>query len=90
MISSRHPASFVAALAVWTLAGGPSGCGDGKPSVDTSLNEATVTGVVSVKGKPATGGRSISIPATRDASYRPKSADIGPDGTYIGQDVHGR
>ena len=33
-----------------------AGCGDGKPSVDSSLTEATVTGLVSVKGKPATGG----------------------------------
>ncbi len=30
-----------------------AGCGDGKPWVDTKLTECTVSGIVSVKGKPA-------------------------------------
>src|SRR4051794_15189478 len=81
MIASRHPASFVAAIAVWTLAA-VSGCGDGKPSVDTSLNEATVTGVVSVKGKPASGGKINFNPSNSGRIVPTKSADIGPDGTY--------
>ena len=41
-----------------------------------------MSGTVTVKGTPATGGRSCSTRATRIASCRPGSADIGPDGSY--------
>ena len=41
-----HRAFFILACAT-------AGCGDGKPWVDKSLSEATVSGIVSVKGKPA-------------------------------------
>jgi hypothetical protein len=58
------------------------GCGDGKPSVDTSLTEATVSGVVSVKGKPATGGKINFNPANSGRIVGINSADIGPDGSY--------
>ena len=81
MIVSRHPASFVTALAAWALAA-VSGCGDGKPSIDTSLNEATVTGVVSVKGKPASGGKINFNPSNSGRIVPTKSAEIGPDGSY--------
>ncbi len=59
-----------------------AGCGDGKPYVDTSLTEATVTGVVSVKGKPATGGKINFNPANAGRIVGINSADIGPDGSY--------
>ncbi|MEJ7639981.1 MAG: hypothetical protein WKF75_18915 [Singulisphaera sp.] len=32
------------------------GCGEGKPSVESSETEATVTGKVTIRGKPATKG----------------------------------
>jgi hypothetical protein len=59
-----------------------SGCGDAKPYTDTSLTEATVTGVVSVKGAPATGGV-IRFNAANSGRIVPaRTADIGPDGHY--------
>ena len=51
----RFRCSFLLVTIVLSMATGP-GCGDGKPSIDTSLNEATVTGIVSANGVPATGG----------------------------------
>lgn len=58
------------------------GCGDGKPAVDTSLTEATVSGIVTVKGTPATGGRILFNPSNSDRVVPTRSADIGPDGSY--------
>ncbi len=69
------------------LAGAP-GCGDGKPSIDTSLNEATVTGVVSVKGVPATGGTILFNPSNSGRIVPTRSADIGPDGKYTIKTIH--
>jgi hypothetical protein len=71
------PAILPLALFVTVL-----GCGDGKPSVDTSLREATVTGVVLVKGKPATGGTIRFNPSNSERIVGTKSAEIGPDGSY--------
>jgi hypothetical protein len=59
-----------------------SGCGDGKPSVDTSLTEATVTGVVTAKGVPVTGGTIHFNPSNAGRISETKTAQIGPDGTY--------
>ena len=59
-----------------------AGCGDGKPSMDTSLTEATVSGVVSVKGVPATGGSILFNPSNAGRIVPTRSAPIGPDGTY--------
>lgn len=59
-----------------------SGCGDGKPSVDTSLTEATVSGLVSVKGTPATGGQIRFNPSNSGRIVPTRSAEIGPDGRY--------
>lgn len=81
MIALRRPARIVFPLVCLTLAT-VSGCGDGKPSVDTSLNEATVSGVVSVKGKPATGGKINFNPSNSGRIVPVKSAEIGPDGSY--------
>lgn len=59
-----------------------TGCGDGKPSIDTSLTEATVTGVVSVKGVPATAGTINFNPSNSGRIVSTKTAEIGPDGRY--------
>jgi hypothetical protein len=59
-----------------------AGCGDGKPSMDTSPTEATVSGVVSVKGVPATGGAILFNPSNAGRIVPTRSAPIGPDGTY--------
>jgi hypothetical protein len=58
------------------------GCGDGKPNVDTSLTEATVNGVVSVKGVPATGGTIHFNPSNSGRIVPTRTAEIGPDGSY--------
>jgi hypothetical protein len=45
--------------APWVLLGAlvaATGCGEGKPRVDTSTTEATVKGIVKIRGKPARGG----------------------------------
>jgi hypothetical protein len=63
------------------LAGLGSGCDD-RPAVDSSMTEATVTGTVLVKGKPATGGEIRFDPANVDRLVGPRTAPIGKDGTY--------
>ncbi len=77
--SSRRIAAFVAAV---TLAIAAAGCGDGKPWVDTSLNEATVSGIVSVKGKPADGGTILFNASNSGRIVPARTAKIGPDGSY--------
>jgi hypothetical protein len=59
-----------------------AGCGDGKPWVDKSLNEATVSGIVSVKGKPADGGTILFNGNSSGRSVPIRTAEIGPDGFY--------
>jgi hypothetical protein len=81
MIVGRRSCSFLLVTIIVSLATVP-GCGDGKPSVDTSLNEATVTGVVSVNGVPATGGTIHFNPSNSGRIVATRSADIGPDGKY--------
>jgi hypothetical protein len=69
-----------AALLVWAIV---PGCGDGKPYQDTSLTEATVTGVVTAKGEPVTEGGTINFNPSNSGRHVPtKSAPIGPDGRY--------
>jgi hypothetical protein len=58
------------------------GCGDGKPSMDTSLTEATVSGIVKVKGVPATGGSILFNPSNAGRIVPIRAAPIGADGTY--------
>jgi hypothetical protein len=58
------------------------GCGDGKPWVDTSLTEATVSGTVSVKGTPASGGKILFNPSNAKRIVGTRTAEIGPDGSY--------
>jgi hypothetical protein len=73
-----YSAGFLAFLSLAVI----QGCGDGKPWVDTSLTEATVTGVVSVKGIPAPGGTILFNPSSAGRIVPTKSAEIGPDGRY--------
>lgn len=59
------------------------GCGDDKPPVDTSSEEATVKGKVTLRGKPVVKGNIRFDPSNylrRDATAR--SAPIQPDGSY--------
>jgi hypothetical protein len=59
------------------------GCGDGRPSVDTSTAEATVKGTVKVRGKPATGGTIHFDPSNvKRKTEAVRSAPIGKDGSY--------
>jgi len=81
MIVLRWRTAFVLAMIFLSLAAVP-GCWDGKPSIDTSLTEATVTGVVSVKGVPATGGAILFNPSNSGRLVPTRSAPIGPDGSY--------
>jgi hypothetical protein len=71
----------IAALTAMTLVAFGQGC-DGTPSVDTSQNEVTVTGVVKVKGQPATGGQISFNPSNRDRKVPAFSAPIGQDGSF--------
>jgi hypothetical protein len=59
-----------------------AGCGDGKPYTDTSLNEATVTGIVTAKGEPVTEGTIVFNPNNSGRKVPMKTATIGPDGRY--------
>jgi hypothetical protein len=81
MIVLRRRNSFLAAMTFLSLAIVP-GCGDEKPNVDTSLTEATVTGVVSVNGVPATGGTIYFNPSNSGRIVPTRTAEIGPDGRY--------
>jgi hypothetical protein len=65
------------------------GCDD-TPSIDTSRNEVPVSGIVNVKGQPATGGQISFNPSNRDRKVPAFTAPIGPDGrftikTYTGE-----
>src|SRR5437773_1460517 len=77
----RWRIAFLLAMSLLSWATVP-GCGDGKPSVDTSLTEATVTGVVTAKGEPVSGGTIHFNPSNSGRIVPTKSAEIGPDGTY--------
>ena len=50
--------------------------------MDTSLTEASVSGFVSVKGVPATGGTILFNPSNAGRIVPTRSAPIGPDGAY--------
>jgi hypothetical protein len=76
----RRRALLLATLLAWSAV---PGCGDGKPYHDTSLNEATVSGVVEAKGEPVTEGGTILFNPSNSGRIVPtRSAPIGPDGRY--------
>ena len=77
---NRSLRAFGSLAAAILLAQG-TGCSD-TPSVDTSLSEVSVSGVVKVKGQPATGGQISFNPSNRDRKVSAFSAPIGPDGSY--------
>jgi hypothetical protein len=59
------------------------GCGDGKPPVTSSTEEATVKGTVTIKGKRAKKGEVLFDPSNyRRADATARSAPISSDGTY--------
>ncbi len=60
-----------------------AGCGSGPPSVESSDEEATVTGKLTFKGKPVTNGEIAFDPSNylrKDAA--PRRAPLGEDGSY--------
>lgn len=77
------------ALASALLASCAGGC-DGVPRASSSTAEGTVTGLVTLAGKPVAGGKLQFNPAN---SARPtagvRSADIGPDGRYTARTLVG-
>jgi hypothetical protein len=81
MIVLRRRDAFLLAMTLVSWAAIP-GCGDGKPSMDTSLTEATVKGVVTAKGVPVKGGTINFNPSNSGRIVPTRTAEIGPDGTY--------
>ena len=81
MISRTRSLSMTAVgLLAMASAGG---CGDGKPSTDTSLNEATVSGVVKANGSPVSEGGTIAFnPSNYGRKVPARTAEIGSDGHY--------
>ncbi len=77
-----HSHNIRTALLALVAASLLQGCGEGTPWVDTSLTEASVSGTVSVKGTPATGGKILFNPSNAGRIVPTRTADIGPDGTY--------
>jgi hypothetical protein len=59
-----------------------AGCGDGKPYTDTSLTEATVSGVVTANGEPVTAGTISFNAANSGRIVGARPAEIGSDGRY--------
>ena len=58
------------------------GCGSGAPPVSSTTEEATVKGTVTVKGKPLTKGEIIFDPSNINRPVAPRTAPLGPDGSY--------
>jgi hypothetical protein len=58
------------------------GCGSGAPPVETSMDEATVSGSVTIKGKRATKGEVTFDPSNSARTEPARSAPITEDGTY--------
>jgi hypothetical protein len=71
----------VASLAVVALV--VAGCGDGAPSATSSTQEGTVTGTVTIHGKPMKGGEITFNPTNNQRKDVPlRTGKIGDDGTY--------
>jgi hypothetical protein len=59
------------------------GCGSGAPSVDTSTTEATVKGIVTIRGKPISQGTISFDPSNVRRKFEPvRTSPIGKDGSY--------
>jgi hypothetical protein len=67
------------------------GCGSGAPPVDTSTTEATVKGIVTIRGKLVAGGTISFDPSNVKRKSEPvRSARIGKDGSYTIKTLVGR
>jgi hypothetical protein len=74
---------IVGLIGAWTLlAGWGCGAGGSAPAVSSSMTEATVSGTVTIKGKPATKGEVSFDPANVSRNVGARTAPIGADGTY--------
>lgn len=79
---TMRPQRLLPAIAFLACAAIP-GCGDGKPYIDTSMNEGTVTGAVTANGAPVTEGGKIQFNASNSGRHvETRGAEIGPDGRY--------
>ena len=73
----------LAALSAMALLGLGGGCGGGRPAVDTSTAEATVSGTVTLNGEPAAENTISFDPSNAERKFAAaKSATIGEDGSY--------
>lgn len=78
-MSTRWSSLFSACAALAALAG----CGSSSPSVETSMAEATVKGVIKVKGEPMTSGEITFDPGNyKRSDVEPHTAKIQSDGHY--------
>jgi hypothetical protein len=79
-MARRHAVRWVA-LALWMVGGG---CGNPfGPAFSSSMEEATVKGIVRVRGKPVTNGQITFRPANVNRRNAPtQNAPIGKDGSY--------
>jgi len=85
-----HARSWVTLALAPTLLVAAWGCSD-VPSVDTTTAEAKVSGTVTVRGKPMTGGEISFDPSNyQRKDEKPRKATIGPDGTYSVSTLQGR
>ena len=76
---SLWAAALFAAIGLFVLAG----CGDSPPAVDSSNTEATVSGLVTIDGVPATEGEVVFDPSNiKRPGAVPRKASIGKDGRY--------
>jgi hypothetical protein len=65
------------------------GCGDGAPPVDSSTTEATITGIVTYKGKPVEAGDIVFDPSNYLRKVGDRSAPIGADGHFTAKTYTG-
>ncbi|HWE39285.1 MAG TPA: hypothetical protein VG406_22235, partial [Isosphaeraceae bacterium] len=80
---TRLPSRTVGLMSTATVFVAVWGCGDSAPSTDTSSTPATVSGTITLKGKPATQGKVTFNPANVNRKTVPSATvDIGKDGSY--------
>ena len=88
MRSARSGVALAMALPLLVAAWG---CDSEVPPVDTTTAEATVSGTVTVRGKPMAGGEITFDPSNiQRKDEKPRKAAIGPDGTYTVTTLQGR
>ena len=80
----------IVGLAAALFVGWGCGGGGGAPPVTSSMEEATVKGTVTVKGKPLTKGEISFDPSNINRQVGPRTAPIGPDGSYTIKTLTGK